>query len=65
MWRKQILKTCRWVRKVWIKMWEKCAEKNVGKGVITSDKQSWQHILLVCGKIIVGKQISADNFIGL
>ena len=43
----------------------KVCKKNVGKGVITSDKQRWQHILLVCGKIIVGKQISADNFIGL
>ena len=38
---------------------------SVGKGVITSDKQRWQKMWLVCGKIIVGKQISADNFIGL
>ena len=59
MWRKQVLKTCK------KKMWEKCGEKSVGKGVITSDKQRWQKMWLVCGKIIMGKQISADNFIGL
>ena len=45
-------------------MCEKC-EKGVGKGVITSYKQRWQKMWLVCGKIIVGKQISAENNIGL